>query len=67
MQIREVISQADHQALCEFLRTIEQKYETIYHNGKSNNFLYGTDEFRDRYDAVKDKYDGCDGEEMMEL
>lgn len=67
MQIREVISQADHQALCEYLVTIEQKYETIYRNGKSNNFFYGTDEFRDRYNAVKDKYDGCDGEEMMEL
>lgn len=39
MQIREVISQADHQALCEYLVTIEQKYETIYHNGKSNNFF----------------------------
>lgn len=39
MQIREVISQADHQALCEYLVTIEQKYETIYRNGKSNNFF----------------------------
>lgn len=39
MQIREVISQADHQALCEYLVTIEQKYETIYRNGKSNNFV----------------------------
>lgn len=39
MHIREVISQADHQALCEYLVTIEQKYETIYRNGKSNNFF----------------------------
>lgn len=39
MQIREVISQADHQALCEYLVTIEQKYKTIYRNGKSNNFF----------------------------
>ena len=60
MQIREVISQADHQVLREYLASIGQKYENIYRNGKSNNFLYGTDEFRD-------KYGGCDSEEMMEL
>lgn len=61
------MSQAQCNVLREFLRTVEQKYENIYLNGRNNNFRYGTDEFRDRYNDVKDKYEGCAQEEMMEL
>lgn len=64
MQIRAAISQAHVNLLLEFLRSIDQKYVNVYHYGKNNDFLYGTDEFKN---LVKDRHNGCDEEEMMEL
>ena len=54
-------------AIIDCLKSIADKQVQIYLHGRSDNFCLGTEGFKQRYNAVKDKYGGNAREEMMEL
>ena len=64
---RQIISPEASFSILEWLKFIADRQVNIYEDGRNNNFYLASQDFRQRYNATKEKYGGDAGEEMMEL
>ena len=64
---RQIISPEASFSILEWLKFIADRQVNIYEDGRNNNFYLASQDFRQRYNAIKEKYGGDAGEEMIEL
>lgn len=53
--------------LIQFYKAVKLKHKNIYVHGRVTEFVYGDEDFRTRYNQVKNKHGGNADAEMMEL
>lgn len=67
MKVHQTLFDHSVPLLIQFFEAQKRKHRNIYIHGRLSEFCYADDEFRSRYNQVKDKHEGSADAEMMEL